>query len=424
MNTQQDSKHPERWLVSLMLVVVLSSPGQVRTWESIGPEGGTIAAIAQDTASRNIMFAATYTYPSGIYRSADYGLHWSQQSTVPDNVMGMLFDPRGPGVLYVYSYYVVYRSTDAGISWNSASLSQSTASLYLYDLVLDPSNPSVIHGAAECWTYSADLMAYVKSTDGGATWSYKTLPVDYGWATAIDVEAANPQVVYLGGYATAGGISGGRIFKSTNGGGNFTEKTSSLGYIADIVADPTVSGKLYVATGGLCTKSTDGGNSWTSCDQSTSGFVRMAIDGSNPSRILGATTNSVYLSTDGGASWASKSNGIAGSGCTGLVFQKGSSNTFFFASSVGIFRTADGGVSWSGCNCGIIGGSITALAVPKAAGPTLFAGMLNNTVYKASRVAPSTSWEALEKFYVCSRINTIVIVPTDTNVVFAGEGGG
>ncbi|MBM3302818.1 MAG: hypothetical protein FJY85_23080, partial [Deltaproteobacteria bacterium] len=128
-------------------------------------------------------------------------------------------------------------------------------------------NANVLHASGYCWNGTTYLMAYLKSTDGGQHWAYKTLTSGYGFGYAVAVEASNTQNIYVGGSVQDGTAYYGKLFKSTNGGMDFTEigtsMTSMSGYIYDLATDPQVSGRVYAGAGAGAYRSTDGGNTWT-----------------------------------------------------------------------------------------------------------------------------------------------------------------
>jgi hypothetical protein len=102
----------------------------------------------------------------------------------------------------------------------------------------------------------------------------------------------------------------------------------------------------YVAiSNGEIWRTTDGGTNWTQASTGLSsyfGIYSIYVDATNAARALAATTRGLYLTTNTGAHWDS----IAGTGTTtlptevvtGAVFDPGDPNTVYAVTDVGAFR--------------------------------------------------------------------------------------
>ncbi len=142
---------------------------------------------------------------------------------------------------------------------------------------------------------------------------------DTGRPTAIRVDPANPDVVYVA-------VSGGGLWKASNfttGQPDWKPLTDNLGVLAlgamDI--DPTDPLTLYIGTGdafdeqgGSVVKSSDGGLTWgpavqlvaeTPVGSIPAGSIRsIAVDPANSQVVLAATDAGLFRSIDGGTSFA------------------------------------------------------------------------------------------------------------------------
>jgi hypothetical protein len=100
---------------------------------------------------------------AGLWRSSDYGFTWTQiNDTLPDVPRGAVIAVAGttPATIWAAGYNTIYKSVDGG-----ATFAQTTLSVSLYSLKVDPNDPThLISGLHE-----AD--GIVESTDGGATWN-------------------------------------------------------------------------------------------------------------------------------------------------------------------------------------------------------------------------------------------------------------
>ena len=133
-----------------------------------------------------------------------------------------------------------------------------------------------------------------------------------GRATAIVVDPTNTNIIYLG-------TAQGGIWKTTDGGLNWTPKTDNevslaIGALAMDQSNHLVlyagtgegnfSGDSYYGNGIL--KTINGGTTWTTLAQATfagTRFSRIAITPGTPARLFAATGNGLYRSVDSGVTW-------------------------------------------------------------------------------------------------------------------------
>jgi len=115
-----------------------------------------------------------------------------------------------------------------------------------------------------------------------------------GTIHALAIDPVTPATLYAG-------TSGGGVFKSTNGGGNWSAANTGLTN-TDVLAlaiDPATPATLYAGIlGGGVFKSTNGGGNWSAVNTGlTNAFVRaLAIDPATPATL--------YAGTDGGGVFA------------------------------------------------------------------------------------------------------------------------
>lgn len=270
---------------------------------------------------------------------------------------------------------------------------------------------------------------------------------------AVDPRDAN--VVYA---ATGGG----GVWKTTDGGASWsplTDTQSSL-VIGCIALDPSNPDTVYAGTGqGLnvptdhygmgILKSTDRGSTWTNLPGPSGAglnaiglgakFTALAVNPADGGIVLAgvspASPNSlaVYRSADGGVTW------------TGMPSLTGTANSAFFdptngtiayasLQGKGVYRSSDGGSTWSqingtGANVLPTSNILTIqLAIAPSNPATLFAGIaaadatflgLFKTIDSGqnwTRVANAPNYCRNQ----CQFDNSIVVDPSDANVVFLG----
>ncbi|MGD1846656.1 MAG: T9SS type A sorting domain-containing protein [Salibacteraceae bacterium] len=202
----------------------------------------------------------------------------------------------------------LWRSNNAGVSWTP--LNDQASNLAVSCIVQDPFNSNVIYyGTGEGSGNSAGFAGegVIKSTEGGNSFSLlsstNTGDFDYCWSIAHSRTQANTVFV---GTSTRG------LWRSTDGGSNWTKVLTTTRRINDMIALPNGT-MMATLNGDGIYQSTDNGNSWTEIAGGlpTSGFARIAIDfcENSPNDIyaLYAESNDVikdlYRSTDGGATW-------------------------------------------------------------------------------------------------------------------------
>ncbi len=156
-------------------------------------------------------------------------------------------------------------------------------------------------------------MAFHKSTDGGKNWITYKLTTTSGYGNAVAIDPNNDSVVYVGGEyykASAGGLYVGVLFKSTNGGSDWTEITGNIsGLIYEITVDPTSPNRIYAGTRYRVYKSEDYGSSWTE-SSSILGASCIKINPASTNEIFAGGWRGVYSSDDGGSTWADFNTGL------------------------------------------------------------------------------------------------------------------
>jgi len=224
----------------------------------------------------------------------------------------------GDGMEVVYDYtnsMIVYgenqngarlRSTNGGASWSSINTGAPSGP-WVTPLEMDSSVPTTLYTIGNTSGGNSDLY---RTTNSGSNWSLlfnadETLDKD------IKVAPSNNQVIYVLGRSA--------LYSSSNGGSTFTKgsglPTSLMNYVA---VDPTNAQIAYIArssfstTSGQVFKTTDGGANWTNVTNGLPSIpaVTVAVDPLYPSNVYAGNDLGVYLSTDGGASWSDWSDNL------------------------------------------------------------------------------------------------------------------
>jgi hypothetical protein len=227
------------------------------------------------------MKVATNTVPSPVGPAPKIvvGTQWTQigpaplriddsqyQGSGPDSgeVTDIAIDPRGSSdqVIYICANDGgIWKSTDGGASWQPKT--DSMPSLSMGAVALDPGNPSIVYAGTGNYFNNGFFkgVGIYRSENGGDTW---TIPAgssvltnqpanSYTLINRIVVPA--PGVLLVGTYTfntAGGGITGGNLFKSIDGGDHFGNNPAFdnrqpiiSGPIADIDLDTLTPGTVY-----------------------------------------------------------------------------------------------------------------------------------------------------------------------------------
>ena len=202
-------------------------------------------------------------------------------------------------------------------------------------------------------------------------------PVVNGRVSALAIDPANANIVYLGG-------AQGGVWKTTNGGTNWTPLTDTQAStsIGSIALDPSNSNIVYAGTGeenfagdsyygaGIL-KSTNAGANWTQLcgpfcgpvgpDSAFGGGARiggLAVHPTNGQILLAAVQfapgDGIYRSVDGGVSWTLVIGGNSGNS---VIFDPTNGNiayaslgAAFPGGTESVFKSTNAGQTWAPAN--------------------------------------------------------------------------
>ena len=210
----------------------------------------------------------------------------------------------------------LFKTTDGGKTWNKIlNISENTG---VNNVVIDPRDSKVLYATSEqrrrhifSKIGGGPETAVYKSTDAGATWEkiMKGLPsVDLG-GTGLAISPVNPDVLYLSLEAAE---KKGGFFRSTNRGASWEKMSdtySSGQYFNEIYADPKDVDKVYLMD--VISKVTlDGGKTWNPIGTAARHVDDHAfwIDPNDTKHIFIGGDGGVYESFDAGENWLFKCN--------------------------------------------------------------------------------------------------------------------
>jgi photosystem II stability/assembly factor-like uncharacterized protein len=369
------------------------SKGQTAVhWQFAGPLniGGRVVDIEFDPLNPSIVYAGFAT--GGVFKSTDTGVNWLPvfDDLAMLTVGDIAIDPVNTNIIYVGTGEAngghnnfpgggVYKSTDAGATWNFLGLENTTS---IGRVIVHPVNTNIIYLTAVGSYFSPNPERGVyKSTDGGLTWEQNLFISDSTGAIDIVIDPNNPNRLMVSMWERVrrpdlshlyGPSSG--IYRTTNSGDSWNLIPSSAGLpnpastnvgrigLSISKSNPDIVYALFTDGNYLTSlyKTTNFGNSWTDVDpdneltEGTSNFSwyfgQVRVHPTNPN-IVYVMDVSFMRSTNSGTTWPI----IYGSGDLdqlhvdhhALAFHPTNPNYILNGNDGGINISTDGGVNWS-----------------------------------------------------------------------------
>ncbi|MDB2624993.1 hypothetical protein N9Y39_00940 [Flavobacteriaceae bacterium] len=234
----------------------------------------------------------------GVFKSSDGGETWNKILYVDEKTgaADMTIDPKDPSILYVSMWEfrrtawsfssggdnsALYKSTDAGKTWNKIHNGFPDGQLGRLAIAVAPSDANILYTVIEA--EDPKRKGLYRSDDAGANW--KQLNNDFGitvrpfYFSRITVDPRNPDVVVKGGLSGSISKDGGKTFKSL---GNMHSD------IHDIVFDINDSDRIYAGTDGGVYRSWNGGVTMEIVENlPLSQFYHISVDNAEPYNIYG-----------------------------------------------------------------------------------------------------------------------------------------
>ncbi len=405
--------------LSLIIVLLTFSPAQA-SWESMGPAGGNLRAMARALSNESVFYAASFNNPSRIVKSTDTGDSWTCIGMVPDFIYSLVIDPSNADIIYAGCSSRVYKSTNGGAVWNSYPVSGYN----IYDLAIHPSQPPTIRAAGAVRIGIYYYLSFFSSTNGGITWTSKQLVANKkscGYCIAID--PTNPQILYLGG-SIMDSLKNPIVFRSTDGGTNFTDVSTGFAACSTayaVAVHPTNPSIIYFTTDTGVYRSTDSGMTWTMVSPYRHAFS-LATSLDEPDLVAAGADTTVYKSTDAGLTWSGSGPDLYGSEIRNVAISQTVSADICAGNNTGFFKTTDCGLSWHESNNGMNVTAVQNFAVSRQSPSTVY--MEVNDVGEFKTTDQGGSWVMLPDFLSCGMICEFAIHNENADTVYALEGAG
>ncbi|HJZ71989.1 MAG TPA: hypothetical protein VKE51_09615 [Vicinamibacterales bacterium] len=349
-------------------------------WRHVGPfRGGRTVGAAGVAQQPNVFYIGVNN--GGVWKTTDYGSTWTPIfDDQPTQSIGTIaVAPSDPNIVYVGSGEGlqrpdlsvgdgIYKSTDAGLTWQHLGLRDARQ---IGAAIVDPGDPNRLFVAALGHPYGANPERGVfRSTDGGRTFEKVLFRDDDTGAIDLVFDPSNAQAVYAVLWAArqgpweydnayAGPASG--LYKSTDGGSTWQPLTRGLPTRADglsrigIGIAPANPQRIYAwvtaRTSGLY-RSDDAGATWNQVNTEArvwgrgDDFANVRVDPTNADIVYAANT-STYRSTDGGRTFTAIKGAPGGDDYHTIWINPTNPRIILIAADQGATITVNGGETWS-----------------------------------------------------------------------------
>ncbi len=354
-------------------------------WSFAGPSnvGGRITDLALSPTNFDTIYAAAAS--GGVFRTVDRGGQWTPvfDEELTLSIGAVALAPSRPNTVYVgtgeanaggssqiYGGYGVYKSSDAGQTWQHLGLEETR---YIGRIVVDPHNPDRVFVAALGKLFNTNPERGVYRTpDGGETWERSLFINDSTGCVDLVMNPLQPNLLYAAMWErirrpdqnTWGGRHSG-IYRSSDGGDTWQELTNGLPYNSPAVgrigitlcaSQPQVLYAIYADNTGRFAgvyKTVDGGENWFRTNDTdlnavygTTGwwFGNIRVSPANPNLVF-ALGIRMYRSLDGGQSWQDR-NGRLHVDQHAMYIHPQDPNYIVVGNDGGIYMSLNGGVQW------------------------------------------------------------------------------
>ena len=392
------------------------------TWRLVGPyRGGRVLAVSGVIGDRD-----TYYFGGvggGVFKSADGGLTWhpltDKMKDMSPSIGAIEVAPSDPNVIYagtgeacirgnIIAGNGVYKSIDAGKTWNYVGLRETRA---IGRIIINPKNPDIVLVAALGHPFGPNAERGIfRTTDGGKTWQKVLYKDENTGGIDLAFDPNNANTIFAGlwqvrrsPWGMDSGGPGSGLYRSTDGGTTWKHLTGNglpegpLGrigvavayhgnrvwalieakkgglyrsddggehwtlvnsdnayrqrafYYTHVFADPAQEDGVYVLNTGMF-HSNDGGKSFRPIRVPHGDNHGLWIDPNDPQRMIESNDGGANVSTNGGASWTRQDNQP-----TAQFYHVVADNRFPYwvygaqqdNSTVGIATAASGGINRS-----------------------------------------------------------------------------
>lgn len=228
-------------------------------------------------------------------------------------------NPNDPSILYSENTGIsIQKSTDGGQNFNDATTGINDSGLFINPFLMDPNNPDRL------WTGGNAIW---RTDDAAGNWTQASPALAGVNMSAFAVAPGNSDLVLVG---TSNGLVR-RSDAATTATDQtvWTESTLRAGaFISSVAFDPQDADIAYATStrfgGDHLFRSTDGGQNWTSIDNNFPDIPahRIVVHPTDSTRLYVGSDLGVFVSSDTGATWSQENTGYANVVTEWLEFQQ------------------------------------------------------------------------------------------------------
>ncbi|WP_419164836.1 VPS10 domain-containing protein [Candidatus Palauibacter sp.] len=306
------------------------------TWDPVFDDQPTasIGAVSVAPSNPNVVWVGTgepanrqsSPWGVGVFKSTDAGGTWTHVGLEDTrHISRIRIDPRDPDVVYVGAVghlwgsneeRGLFKTTDGGETWeNVLHIDEHTG---IIDLVMDHNDPNTLFAA----TYQRQRTGFGfaaggggsgiwRTTDGGDNWTRleQGLPEGELGRVGLDVYRRDGNLVY----AIVEAREGQGVYRSTDRGETWemmSDRNPRPMYFSLIRIDPNNPERIYIA-GVQASASDDGGRTWwpgNATDQIHSDHHALWINPNDSNHLIDGNDGGLAFSRDGSVTWRSIRN--------------------------------------------------------------------------------------------------------------------
>lgn len=324
-----------------------------KTWTHIGlKDTYHIGSVIIHPGNPDIVYVAAIGHAfgpneeRGVFRTKDGGKTWKKVLYKSPDVgaIDMTIDPANPDVLYASTFEFrrfewgvrssgpgagIYKTTDGGENWADITLMPGLPvgkNRGRIGIALSPAKPGRVWAIIEAENNQTGVY---RSDDAGAHWQLLSQfaelhqrPWYYHHITADPKDSLTVWIMNIG------------LWKSSDGGKNYTAVVTPHGDNHDLWIDPTDTKRMIEANDGGGTVTFDGGKTWSSIyNQPTAQMYHVITDNKFPYRVYGSqqdnSTISIPSRSDNGAIYPEEYYAVAGGESGYIAFNKNNPTLIF-----------------------------------------------------------------------------------------------